>query len=565
MFLHSNAVGDSEPSPGLTVGNLANSPSPSVDPQQRPEMLAPEHPDTPHATASGEQTVPSWEQSPLRQAGPSCTAAQGLSPSRLAGMSGTAQRGGDSPRGVAGASGTATQGSYSPQGIDEEDTEDSEDFIIPTSENNAEIVVAEAMKATERVNTVFTRIRASMNRMSLRMRELLIVHDKAAAEEATERIIDQTSMMMSATGSGAEECVRMTRSRVPGNRYSRPPLSSDIRENICYSAQGEQSDDSQPRCGCEACDIHVTEDMRMNSQESMRLRHDVSPLTTRHKPGIPESIERSRHSMTEQQSIDMNALRKEIKNTISATIKDKLRSDADSVTTVSHIISALDANAPYWSDLSNKATRSSRRALELQLKLAEEKVNKPLHEEAPEEALLEAAREACNVHFQLDQNTRLHEAGVMPEQQVRFSAATGRDVNCQGTPSDFCPEPFHPELSLVSTTLRERFCAGFPLSTFELDPGRVANIPSFALTDESPDVSEATAPESPSQQLFGISYGNLPAMTTKAKQLNTLELTLVEECLKTEWIKNQLQQLIALLNPARAASELAPPGKAPSV
>ncbi|KIJ56151.1 hypothetical protein M422DRAFT_239360 [Sphaerobolus stellatus SS14] len=184
------AVGNGEPSPGLTTGNLVNSPSPSVDPQQRPEMLAPEHPSEPHATASD-----------------------------------TAHQGSASPRGVAGASDTATQGSYSPQGIglgsgswqnlsdvtsdpeqvslDEGDTDEGEDFIIPASEENTEIVIAEAMEATERVNMVFTQIRASMNRMSLRMKELLIVpskkvsgkthepgnnrvHDKAAAKAATE-------------------------------------------------------------------------------------------------------------------------------------------------------------------------------------------------------------------------------------------------------------------------------------------------------------------------------------------------------------------------------------------
>ncbi|KIJ53429.1 hypothetical protein M422DRAFT_242595 [Sphaerobolus stellatus SS14] len=65
----------------------------------------------------------------------------------------------------------------------------------------------------------------------------------------------------------------------------------------------------------------------------------------------------------------MNALREEIKETISATIKEKLCSDADSITTVSHSMTALDANAQYWSNLSNKATRCSCRALELQLKI----------------------------------------------------------------------------------------------------------------------------------------------------------------------------------------------------
>ncbi|KIJ40481.1 hypothetical protein M422DRAFT_256743 [Sphaerobolus stellatus SS14] len=125
----------------------------------------------------------------------------------------------------------------------------------------------------------------------------------------------------------------------------------------------------------------------------------------------------------------MNALREEIKDTISATIKEKLCSDADSVTTVSQSMTALDANAQYWIDYSNKATCCSHEALELQLKMAEEKVNILLHEEAPEEALLEAAQEARTIHFQLDQNTCLHEAGLMPEQQVRFRTDTGGSVN----------------------------------------------------------------------------------------------------------------------------------------
>ncbi|KIJ51140.1 hypothetical protein M422DRAFT_244323 [Sphaerobolus stellatus SS14] len=125
----------------------------------------------------------------------------------------------------------------------------------------------------------------------------------------------------------------------------------------------------------------------------------------------------------------MNALREEIKDTISATIKEKLCSDADSVTTVSQSIAALNANAQYWNDLSNKAGSHSCRALELQLKMAEENVTTLLYEEAPEEALLEAAQEVHNIHFQLDQNMCLCEASLMPEQQVRFSADTGRNIN----------------------------------------------------------------------------------------------------------------------------------------
>ncbi|KIJ42838.1 hypothetical protein M422DRAFT_253935 [Sphaerobolus stellatus SS14] len=305
-----------------------------------------------------------------------------------------------------------------------------------------------------------------MNRMSPRMKKLLIVpadqasgktlepgnnqaHDRAAAQAATQCIIDQTSMTDPAPGSGADKRARTTRSRVPGDRYSRAPLSRNIPEDIPHSARNEQGEYSQPRRGREAHTVYArdTPEARVrDTSQSTRVRRDASPIntqrdpvsvTTRERPSlstnrviqsIPESIERSRRSIAEPQSIDMNALREEIKATISATIKDKLRLEADSVTTVSQSMQALDANAQYWSDLSNKATRRSRRALELQLKLAEEKINNLLHEEAPEEALLEAAREARTIRSQLDQSSRLREAGLMPEQQVRFSANTGRDI-----------------------------------------------------------------------------------------------------------------------------------------
>ncbi|KIJ28693.1 hypothetical protein M422DRAFT_269995 [Sphaerobolus stellatus SS14] len=326
-------IEDSEPTTGLTTGDLTNSPSPSVDPQQSLRMLPSEHPEDPHATAHGSQTAPSREQSPSR-----------------VGMW-TAHRGSHIPPRVV--SITATQGRYSPWGITHRselrsnsgqvsptggDTD--EDFIIKASEvvvlrqeysefimlkDNAEIVLAEAMEAMERLNTVFSQVRASMNRMPLRMKKLFLVpsnqvsgkmrepgnnqaHDQATAQAATQRIIDQTSMVDPAPGSGAEERVRTMCSCVPGDWYSRAPLPRNIPEDIPHHAHDEQGEGSQPRRGRE---VHTV------------------------------------HSIAEPQSIDMNALREEIKATISATIKEKLRSDADSVTTVSQSMQALDANAQY--------------------------------------------------------------------------------------------------------------------------------------------------------------------------------------------------------------------------
>ncbi|KIJ39050.1 hypothetical protein M422DRAFT_258206 [Sphaerobolus stellatus SS14] len=156
--LFTQAVEDDEPIPGLTAGGLTDPPLTSVDPQQSPEVLTLEHQDEPHAQAHSPQTVPSWVQLPLSVARPSDTAMQGLNPTRLAGASGTANRGLDSTLRVAVASGAATQGPYSLWGPDqgsgswqnlgdapggpdcvspdEGDTEEEENFTIPASEVN---------------------------------------------------------------------------------------------------------------------------------------------------------------------------------------------------------------------------------------------------------------------------------------------------------------------------------------------------------------------------------------------------------------------------------------------
>ncbi|KIJ31476.1 hypothetical protein M422DRAFT_266853 [Sphaerobolus stellatus SS14] len=103
-------------------------------------------------------------------------------------------------------------------------------------------------------------------------------------------------------------------------------------------------------------------------------------------------------------------------------------------TVFNQIRRSMNRMSPTMKDIflvpNSKAARHSHRALELQLKVAEEKVNTLLYEEAPEEVLLEVAWEARNIHFQLDQNTRLREAGLMPEQQVRFRTYPGGSVNC---------------------------------------------------------------------------------------------------------------------------------------
>ncbi|KIJ24590.1 hypothetical protein M422DRAFT_274588 [Sphaerobolus stellatus SS14] len=211
--LSAQAVGEAEPIQGLTSGELLIPPSTSVDPQQSPEVLTLEHPDEPYTQAYGVQTVPSW----------------GIDQG-----SGLWQNLSDAP---------SEPDHMSP---DAGDTDEEEHFTIPASEvgilhqeytdfinlkDNTEIVLSEAMEATEQLNTVFNRIRKSMNRMSPCMKELFIVptkkssgkmrepgnnlaHDKAAAKAATEQIVAQTATMEPVPGTGTDDCTRLTQSRI---------------------------------------------------------------------------------------------------------------------------------------------------------------------------------------------------------------------------------------------------------------------------------------------------------------------------------------------------------------
>ncbi|KIJ32578.1 hypothetical protein M422DRAFT_265597 [Sphaerobolus stellatus SS14] len=317
------------------------------------------------------------------------------------------------------------------------------------------------------------------------------------------------SMADPAPGSGAEECVRTTCSRVPGDQYSRAPLSRNIPEDIPHSARGEQGEASQPRHSHEA--------------------HTVYAQDTPEAWGIPESIEHSRCSIAEPQSIDMNALREEIKVTISATIKEKLCSDADSVTTVSQSMQALDSNAQYWSDLSNKATR----------------FNNLLHEEAPEEVFLETAREARSIHFQLDQSLRLCEAGLMPQQQVRFSANTGGNTVSQSR--NYGPNPIielHIPQSEVNAHFSRQSTPALSINA-QLDGAVVDMTSEYSSIQQMmrQALQNASLEDEPEKSFLakaGVKMGNPPTYGASKIQLQLLGQCLTDEA--QEWFYCQVEQ-----------------------
>ncbi|KIJ52106.1 hypothetical protein M422DRAFT_243696 [Sphaerobolus stellatus SS14] len=221
-------VGEDEPIQGLTSGELMDPPSTSVGPQQNEAVFAQEHLGDQNVRAHGPQTVPARVQSPIGAAGAASTSAP----------SPHLSRGRDSPRGIISSS---DSGHNLDGALDESDCAspneggmENEDgsFTIRASEvgrlckeyadlmdlkDNGEIVLMEAMEATERLNTVFNQIRTSINRMSPMIKELLIVpkqkssgktlepgnnrtHDKAATKAATERIVAKGATDITTSG-----------------------------------------------------------------------------------------------------------------------------------------------------------------------------------------------------------------------------------------------------------------------------------------------------------------------------------------------------------------------------
>ncbi|KIJ23802.1 hypothetical protein M422DRAFT_275554 [Sphaerobolus stellatus SS14] len=157
---------------------------------------------------------------------------------------------------------------------------------------NGEIVLVEAMEATEWLNTVFNQIRTSMNRMPPTMKDIFLVpkqkssgktiepgnnraHDKAAAKAATEQIVTQGATSVPITGRRQEEHERLVQSRREWE--SDENSLSPRRLNIHSTAISEQSEDSQPHRGCDMHTVYVcsTRDECMNNQSRTHRTHDV--------------------------------------------------------------------------------------------------------------------------------------------------------------------------------------------------------------------------------------------------------------------------------------------------
>ncbi|KIJ35357.1 hypothetical protein M422DRAFT_262318 [Sphaerobolus stellatus SS14] len=189
--LSAPAVGEDESLQGLILGELMGPPPPfSVDPQQSVKVFAQEHLIT-HWCGKCFQAIDTQSMPIVRSK-----------------ALGTATKGQDSPWGII--SGSDSGHNLSEQAdssfairASELSTLRKEYVDLMNLKDNGEIVLEEAMEATERLNTVFNQIRTSMKKMSPTMKELFLgpkrkssgktiesgnnwSRDKAATKAATE-------------------------------------------------------------------------------------------------------------------------------------------------------------------------------------------------------------------------------------------------------------------------------------------------------------------------------------------------------------------------------------------
>ncbi|KIJ26260.1 hypothetical protein M422DRAFT_272698 [Sphaerobolus stellatus SS14] len=191
------AVGEDEPIPGLTSGELMDPPpQASVDPQQSTKVSATEHPSEPSVRAHGPQTVPARIQSPIGVVG-----AAGLLCPVNAYHSG---------HNLGGAPDKSDSASPHEGGMENEDGS----FTIKASElGQLRKEYADIMNLKENGEIIGT----SMNSMSPTMKNIFLVphqkssgktikpgnnraRDKAAVKAATKRIVAQGATSVPITG-----------------------------------------------------------------------------------------------------------------------------------------------------------------------------------------------------------------------------------------------------------------------------------------------------------------------------------------------------------------------------
>ncbi|KIJ38293.1 hypothetical protein M422DRAFT_258933 [Sphaerobolus stellatus SS14] len=201
-------VGEDEPIPGLTSGELMDSPPQiSVDPQQSAKVFAQEHPSEPSTRAYRSQTVPMKIQSPIGAAGTAGSSMPSQCLSRVATALGTATHSQDSPWRIYSGSDSGHNLSGAP---DESDCTSPNEGGMENGDSSFTIKASESSKLhQEYVDLMNLKengeivLVTSMNKMSPTMKDIFLVpkhkslgktiefgnnqaHDKTAAKAATE-------------------------------------------------------------------------------------------------------------------------------------------------------------------------------------------------------------------------------------------------------------------------------------------------------------------------------------------------------------------------------------------
>ena len=275
---------------GLVTGDSLAQESHSVEPQQRPVTPEPEQPDVRATRTTLQQTGQDRIQSPARVAGTSGTATQVPDASRESTIdSSGGQLIGDQP--------DIDNRTSITVDVPADDT----GFMVPSADVarlhkeydeftslqiNAEIVLTEAITATERLSTVLKQMKTFNNRMSPSLRKLFNAFDKqssgktiefgnnrtrdqAAAQAATERVVSiNTTNVTYVTASNAP--TRLNQSRIIGEDNANAPSSRPV--NIPSPVNSERSEGSQLRI---LSDAEIYRARCANTDSQLRILTDT--------------------------------------------------------------------------------------------------------------------------------------------------------------------------------------------------------------------------------------------------------------------------------------------------
>ena len=136
----------------------------------------------------------------------------------------------------------------------------------------------------------------------------------------------------------------------------------------------------------------------------------ANPSSGEFPSALDAAVQRSRATVNDLHSPDMNQLRDDIV----AFVRPRIKSDADGTTTISGTHESMEREAEYWDNQCNKAFMRARRARELNATSYEKLLVELVTEGADSAVVNHTAKLAREAKMNLERMTRLKEANLTP-------------------------------------------------------------------------------------------------------------------------------------------------------